>query len=372
LLLGVVTASIESVVLAMRAIFVATESINGYPARAPTPYGFGWAGAWSLGFLLGACAVALVSMRRRSLVTCSVCSAAMLASWVCLLAPAVRTTPVGGYERTGNTILLLAALSVLVFLTAVLTRASGGEETIPGPRHDTSEPSTWPGLTAAVAVIVLAVVLLVCYHLAVPIALQTGGFRLAALATTGSAAIAAAACFLLVSRWWSAYLADMAMVLTSLALCGLPTLVVPSTPAVLGERYPLVFSAMIVGLATATGVWTALASNWRRRTEGDVPATTMVRLIPYARRFAFFSAALALVIGAVMALWPRWPTISATDDTLGRVTAGVAANLFLLLVMLWCSRRLHKATFQILTVLVVLSTTGFLLARMLPFTPRFG
>jgi hypothetical protein len=74
----------------------------------------------------------------------------------------------------------------------------------------------------------------------------------------------------------------------------------------------------------------------------------------------------------MMALWPRWPTVSATDDSFGRITAGVAANLFLLLVMLWCSRRLHKTTFQILTVLVVVSTAGFLLSRMLAFTPRFG
>ena len=96
-----------------------------------------------------------------------------------------------------------------------------------------------------------------------------------------------------------------------------------------------------------------------------------MKLIPCAKRFSFLCAALALVVSAMMALWPRWPTVSATDDSLGRVAAGMAANLFLLLVVLWCSRRSHKLTFQVLTVLVVVSTTGFLLARLLPFTSRF-
>ncbi len=73
-----------------------------------------------------------------------------------------------------------------------------------------------------------------------------------------------------------------------------------------------------------------------------------------------------------MAVWPRWPGIAPTDDSLGRVAAGLAANLFLLLVTLWCARRLRRFTFQILTALTLISLTGFLFIRILPFTPRFG
>ena len=61
------------------------------------------------------------------------------------------------------------------------------------------------------------------------------------------------------------------------------------------------------------------------------------------------------------------PAIATMDDSFGRITAGFGGNLFFLLVLLWCSRRLHRLTFQILTVLTVLSTMGFLIIRVLPF-----
>ena len=95
-------------------------------------------------------------------------------------------------------------------------------------------------------------------------------------------------------------------------------------------------------------------------------------MVPYAKRFSFFNAALAVVAAGMMAAWPRWPTVATTDDSLGRVAAGVAANLFLLLVLLWSSRRLNKPTFHGLVVLGLLSMMGFLYARMMPFTSRFG
>jgi hypothetical protein len=82
------------------------------------------------------------------------------------------------------------------------------------------------------------------------------------------------------------------------------------------------------------------------------------------------SAALALVAGALMTSWPRLPTVAGMDHTIGRVTAGFAAHLFLLLVMLWCSRRLRRLTFHLLTVLAVFSTAGFIVVRMIPFASR--
>jgi hypothetical protein len=61
-----------------------------------------------------------------------------------------------------------------------------------------------------------------------------------------------------------------------------------------------------------------------------------------------------------------------TDDSLSRVCAGMAVNLFFLWVMLWCGRQMHRMTFHALTVVSVASAACFLMARMLPFTPRFG
>lgn len=375
LLLGVVTAIIQSVVLMMRMIYAAVDLMNGYPLRGTPHYGFGSAGLWSIGCLFAACAIAFLSTGDRRLGICQLWSAAMMASWACLLVPVLRSTPTGGYQRTGSTVILLSALAVLLALAVKITgsvQRRRGWVTPAGTGDSATAARPWPGLCLSAALISLVVILLVCYHLTVPIAVGPGGFRLTVLIATTSAGLAAFACFVLLGREWSAHVAAAAMGLTSLALCGLPTMAVPSYPATLAEHYPLVFNAMIVGFAVATGSWTYLASVWERQLEGGQVRTTTVRLIPHARRFAFYSAALALVVGAVMAIWPRLPAIAATDDTYGRVAAGLSANLFLLLVMLWCSRRLHRLTFHILSVLAVLLTAGFLLARMLPFTPSFA
>jgi hypothetical protein len=73
-----------------------------------------------------------------------------------------------------------------------------------------------------------------------------------------------------------------------------------------------------------------------------------------------------------MTVWPRLPAIAAMDHSYGRIAAGLSANLYLLLVMLWCSRRLQRLTFHLLTMLAVLSTMGFVIMRMLPFASRVG
>lgn len=374
LLLGVVAAVVQSVVLVMRMVYVATDVARGYPHVGAGDYGFGTEGLWSLGFLLAACLLGAVMTGDRRLGTGVLWSAIIMASWSCLLAPPLRAAATGGLERSGSTLLLVAAWALLLALAVAVTgwvearlgrsvRAEVGRVAV---------PVAWPGLSPSVSVLALAIALLVCYHLAVPVNLSRGGFRAAVLIVSGSAAGAALGCFLLVRRSGQPALADAAMGLSSLGLCGLATLAVPAQPVLLAERYPMLFNAMIVGLALAAGLWTYVASS-SPNAHGDVAnGSAGVHFGGHARRFAFLSAALALILGVAMAIWPRWPAIPTMDDTVGRVTAGLAANLFLLLVMLWCSRRLHRLVFQVLTVLSVASAAGFLLVRMLPFTSRFG
>lgn len=374
LLLGVTTAIIQSVVLTMRIVFVGVDLLHGYPHIGTGAYGFAPDGLWSLGFLFGACTIAQVWTGDRRLGTCQLWCATMAATWACLLPPALRSTATGGYEHTGNTLVLLAALSVLLALSVMITGWVERRGKRRGRESDGAALSAppWPGFSLSFAVIALAVILLVSYHLAVPLPAARGGFRLAVLIAAGSAALAALASFLMVFRTWSAPVADVAMALTSLCLCGLATTAVPSQPTALVERYPMVFNAMLFGLAGSTGLWTWLRAVWRRPHAAGQAGATTGRLIPHARRFAFLSATLALVIAAIMAVWPRWRVIATADDSVGRVIAGVSANLFLLLVLLRCSRHFHKLTFQILTALAVVSTAGFLLARVLPFSPQFG
>ena len=73
-----------------------------------------------------------------------------------------------------------------------------------------------------------------------------------------------------------------------------------------------------------------------------------------------------------MAIWPRIPWIAIPDASVRGVATGFGANLFLLLVLLWCSRRLKRLTFHILTILALVSAAGFMMMRMYPFTSQFG
>ena len=146
----------------------------------------------------------------------------------------------------------------------------------------------------------------------------------------------------------------------------------PSYPQSTAERYPVIFNAMVVGLALAMALWTWLATLWRRQLHEGIAGPTAGRLIPHTIRGAFLSAVLAVTIAGLMAVWPRLPSIAVPDDSLERVTAGFGGNLMLLLVVLWSARRLKKLTFHILTLLVVASAAGFMMMRMLPYSPHFG
>jgi hypothetical protein len=218
----------------------------------------------------------------------------------------------------------------------------------------------------------LVILFLVCYHLAVPIPLEFGGFRATAGIAMAAAWIAAAAAVHYTRERWSESVADVGMGLASLGLCGLCVLFVPERPDTLAERYPIVFNALMLGWALSTATWTWFGCKHRYGGPAVLEPTIVTAGPGLARRFAFLTASLALVVGSVMAVWPRLPAIAVTDDSLSRVCAGLSVNLFLLWVMLWSGRKMHRLTFHALTVFCVASAACFLLARMLPFTPRFG
>ena len=162
------------------------------------------------------------------------------------------------------------------------------------------------------------------------------------------------------------------MALTSLALCAAALLLTPPGEGPLSEAYPATFNAIIIALSFATAGWTWFACVWTGPKSRGFFGFSHEQAAPLAKRFAFLSAALALVAAAIMTYWPRLPSISAMDHSLNRVLAGFGAHLFLLLVMLWSSRRLQRLTFHMLTLLAVFSTAGFIVVRMMPFASRVG
>ena len=370
-LFGVATTSIQSIVLVMRMIYVGVDIVHGYPWEYVRDYGFGPSGLGSLVLLFLSCAIGLASSGARHLATVQLWTTVLLTFWACLLYPPFQMNASGAFERTTSTLLLLASLS-MVLAGAVLIQGWFAYQSRSDAEPPTVSRNETPGFTASCGVLAIVIIVLTCYHLLVPVRIMWGGFRGSTLSVFVSATVAAGGGFLLLARSWSDNLADAALGLASLSLCALAMLAVPSLPASLSERYPMMFNAMIVGLTLATGVWTWLSCVRSPALDEGEPYTTAVQLIPHAQRFAFLSAALALVAGALMTYWPRMHSISGMDHSLGRITAGFAAHLFLVLVMLWCSRRLRRLTYHLLTVLAVVSMAGFMIVRMAPFASQLG
>lgn len=373
--LGAGVACVQGIFLVGRLLVAAIDLSRGSPCLAGVEWAFGPVGLWSLGLVFAAGLVAFGAYGDGRLGTCLLWCAFLIATGVWLRSPVLRQLPSRSYEPTGNTLFLAASWAVVVAAAVAVDGWVAGRRSRAAPRHHAGRAkvagATFPGLPLSVVGIGTALLLLTAYHFAVPSRLAAGGYRAGAVLATGSAGVAAMACFSLLRRVWSRGLAEAALGLGTLAFCGAATTAIPSEPHDLTRRYPLLFSAMIIGLALSTVLWATVAASLSEATaEGSRHSSA--RLRPYAHRFAFLSASLALLLGLCLAIWPRRPTVSVADDSLGRVAAGLACNLFLLLVLLWCSRRLKSVPFHILTVLALLSAVGFIVVRMLPFTPRFG
>ncbi len=356
LLFGVAAVITQVVILVMRLIGAGIDLFHGYPWGEPARLGFGPEGLWTLLALLASCGIGLATTRDRRLIVCLLWIAVLIVLWSCLLLSPFTMHVTGGFERSTMTVWMMAALSGLLLLC-------GGCDRV---RHRNSSSPAVPGLTASCAVLGAAVIVLGCYHLLVPVRFPWLGIHGSLLMLCVSTAAGAWGASLLLARCWHDGLADAAFGLLTAALCGLAVLAVPFGTSSLSEVYPMIFNAIMVGLAAATGIWTYLAGAWQAPQRSVAAAP----LIPHAKRCAFLAAALGLVAGALMTCWPRMPAVAAMDHTIGRVTAGFAAQLFLLLMMLWASRRIRRLTFHLLTVLAVFTTAGFVLIRMIPFVSR--
>lgn len=230
----------------------------------------------------------------------------------------------------------------------------------------------WPGIRALCGIVGLGLIFLVCYQLLVPIGDFRGGHRVP-IALRAAAAIACA-CAVLVQVWrsWVVGLADIALGLFTLAACTLATVFVPAEPHDLPHRYPLIFTAIVFAFGLMTWFWSWLADVWRQQLDEvtktcDPAWTTAGRLIPVNHRFSLVACFGGLAAAVMMSIWPVLPMVSADDDSLGRVAAGVAAHLLLLLAALGCARRTNRLSFRILSLLTALSMVTFLVVRILPY-----
>jgi len=372
LLAAAAASVILCILLFSRLLLFVVEMTSGSPVRGSFDLGLSARDLWSLAFLFVAGCASARETARPALRTATFWCGTAAVVWICLLTPTFVISATGSYQRTSASHALMTCLSAVTALASLVCHAfetnstSRREPAVPAS-HGLAIPCAWPGFRLSVSVVGVIVSLLVVYHLAVPHPVGVGPFRVGALSTFAAGAVGAWSCLRLASKCRTGYLLDVGMGLASLACCALPTIAVPSSPRALSERYPILFTAMIVGLSMATGTWTLLACRWRERSRHPGSDPFFAELSFRGKRFALLSAALALVMSTMMAIWPRLPAIAASDDSFSRTSAGMAANLSLLLVLLWSARRLRWRPFHIAVVLATFSMVGFLVVRVLPF-----
>ena len=236
---------------------------------------------------------------------------------------------------------------------------------------------SWSGVRVVCGVAGLMLILLLCYQLAMPADAGPGtptGGRAGAVVRSVAAVACALAILAHVGRLWSVDLADVALGLLTLAACTLATVFVPDQPRELDRRYPLIFNAIVFALALMTLFWSWLAEVWQQQldqtaSEGrPVAWTTAGRLVPVNRRFSQVTGAGGLMVAMMMAVWPALRTVSADDDSLERMSAGVAAHLLLLLASMRCARWTGRSAFNILSLFVLLSMIVFVAVRARPYS----
>lgn len=364
-------ATVLTVRLGIRLTYVALDTVNVRPSEGLQAFGFHAGGLWCLGLLFVGASLFHSVTRDRQLMTCLYLIATAAAVWASLLLPVYLRTPNGGLESGGATHALQATMALLVggvgavALTGRRRSATGSDSAASDAR------SAPPGLRIVCGVQALFVLILVCYHAAVPLPLAYGGIFASAVIGTISGLCGSFGCIILSRSLWSLYFVDVALGLLAMAWACAVMTVVPHWPLSMVERYPVAMNAQMIGLAIAVGVFTWLVGLGQRRHREGLTTSWFFRASGAARRFAFLSGALALTLGGLMAAWPRLRFVAVPDDSIGRVTAGFGAYLFLFLMMLVSSRRLKRLTFHILTLLVLASAVGFMMIRMYPYTAKF-
>lgn len=370
-LFAALAATVLTVRLGIRLTYVALDTVNVRPSEGSPAFGFHAGGLWCFGLLFVGASLFHSMTRDRQLMTCLYLITTTAAVWASLLLPVYLRAPNGGLESGGATHALQVTMALLVGGVGVVAHA-GRRRNATGSDSASADDSLMPpGLRIVCGVQALLVLILVCYHAAVPLPLAYGGIPASAVIGTISALCGSFGCFILSRSLWSVYFVDVAFGLLAMAWACAVMAVVPHWPLLMVERYPVAMNAQMIGLAIAVAVFTWLVGLGQRRRREGLTTSWVFRANGATRRFAFLSGALALTLGGLMAAWPRLRFVAVPDDSIGRVTAGFGAYLFLFLMMLVSSRRLKKLTFHILTLLVLASAVGFMMIRMYPYTPKF-
>ena len=182
--------------------------------------------------------------------------------------------------------------------------------------------------------------------------------------TTWDMAAAGLALSILIGWHWSRALAELSLSLwtAALAALGATTALQVSSPRASIELLPAVHTGALAGLTCASVLWFWLAGFWRQQRQDARAWTTTGRLIPLAERVGFLAAALAVLVGSKLAMWPRMQYGSA-DDSSVRLLAGSVTYALLVGVCLYAAVRVRQLTMLLLAGLAGVAWGAFLWLR---------
>ncbi|RJP36387.1 MAG: hypothetical protein C4547_07505 [Phycisphaerales bacterium] len=359
-------------ILAMRLIYHLIALFGGGLMPDHAQYGFRTQMLGPVGMLAAAAALSAAHTGQRLFVTVFFWLAVLAGTWISLSAPGSTTDPSLGRAHPALLFTAAAAALVMALTTFIDGRIHqyGRWRAALAPQRRAAPDPVAPGLPASLGAVAIAVVMIACYHMLVPAFAGSAGFRWTNAMLATVTLLCGCSLLYVTGRRWSRDLADIGMILVSFSLVSLAVTVAPDSGGPWADRYPAIFNAILIGLAAAAWMWSWLAAVWKQQLDDGRAWTTAGRMIPYAERISFMVACLALLTSALMAVWPRLPTIATMDNTFGRFTAGLAGDLFLLWVVLGCGRRVRRTTFQALAGLSLISLLAFVVIRAQPFMAR--
>lgn len=364
LLSAVAAVMIEVVLLAARVVDLAVDLSAGTSLLFVRSHGYDHRGLSVLLVVFSAGVLSLRLARTGALAAPLFWLCQLIVGWASLLTPTYRMAADAAPHRTPSTLVLLVGMSVVLALGALVhARVARREGCTPVQVGERA-----PGFPVSCEVVCNLIVLLTFYHAAVPVDVVPGGFRLTAVLCTLCPFSALCSMYLLSGGAWRHGSGHALVALAATMVCVAPMILVPVQPAALAARCPIIFTALITGAAGATVLATAtarglLAGGWISK-----------RLHPWScwakciSMVGFLAGCFGLLLSIIMTVWPRLPSIVVSDDSIGRIGAGVAANVGLMLAILWSANRQGRRTWYLLALFSGLTTVGFVVIRLLPFS----
>ncbi len=190
--------------------------------------------------------------------------------------------------------------------------------------------SRWSAYIQIEAFLAAIVLVLGVFHI-----VRSGGAGPLMPVVSGASAIAAGvACLYMTFRRWSSNTSGLGLSLISLGIvtfaCAISTWFIDSSERTsYAQRMPVLFNATLFGIAVMIWLWRWLAEVWDQQLLDGAAWTTTGRMIPHARRTAFYLAAIGILVAYQMALWPERALTSDRDDSAWRVVFGMIAILTL-------------------------------------------